>query len=103
MKVMKKIKERGAEYVKTESERLGRMLSEFQILPFSLFSILCLSSDNSPLSLAHSLSLHYSLSLSLSPWSIHSVFLSLITGGAISAKKSDEFTKKRNVLRKFEL
>ena len=27
----------------------------------------------------------------------------LLLGGAVSAKKSDELTKKRNVLKKFEL
>ena len=40
VKVMKKIVERGAEYVKTETDRLGRMLSESTQLycdnPFSL-------------------------------------------------------------------
>lgn len=50
VKVMKKVLEKGAEYIKNESERLGRILN-----------------------------------------------------GDISLKKSDELTKKRNVLKKFEL
>ena len=78
MKVMKKIKERGVEYVQTETERLGRMMSELR----------CLSS----------LSLTHSVLRSCCP-----SFPLILTGGAISAKKSDEFTKKRNVLKKFEL
>ena len=42
VKVMKKIVERGAEYVKTETERLGRMLSEStQLYHGSSFSLVC--------------------------------------------------------------
>ena len=43
VKVMKKIVERGAEYVKTETDRLGRMLSESTPLYYgrSSFSLVC--------------------------------------------------------------
>lgn len=50
VKVMKKMVEKGNDYVKSEIERLGRLLS-----------------------------------------------------GDVSAKKNDEFTKRQNILRKFEL
>jgi len=50
VKVMKKVVDKGNDFVKTEIERLGRMLS-----------------------------------------------------GDLSAKKSDEFTKRQNILKKFEL
>ena len=50
VKVMKKVVDKGNDFIKTEIERLGRMLS-----------------------------------------------------GAVSAQKSDEFTKRQNILKKFEL
>lgn len=70
MKVMKKVLEKGAEYIKNESERLGRILSKPDATRGGLVATLCCY-----------------------------CFLD----GDISLKKSDELTKKRNVLKKFEL
>ena len=68
VKVMKKVLEKGVEYVKTEHERLGRILSELYILTE------CHACTSIPRA-----------------------------GGDVSDKKADEFTKKQNVLKKFEL
>ena len=66
---MKKIQEKGDEYIGNESERLERMISKLFLLFLDVI--------------------------------IQSSFI--IVEGGISAKKKDEFTKRRNVLKKFEL
>ena len=70
---MKKIQDRGNEYVQNEQDRLGRLLSELYH-PQTTQEL-----ESSPFLYSHT------------------------TEGDISAKKSDELTKRRNVLKKFEL
>ncbi len=69
VKVMKKVQDKGDEYVTMERDRLGRILrKQYNIICMQYFSIALTSAE-----------------------------------GDVGGKKVDEITKKRNVLRKFEL